>query len=1036
VPGLIKNTVEIPLGLGIQTDVDDKLLPAGKVVTLENGVWERGGEILKRVGSFALGTQYAANTPGTMPAAWQLATHKGALVSLSKAGPRPIGVYSPGTQKWVAPAGSTALDNINGVFSKLRGQVLPRRTTVYRGNSAGEGARRVSRPTSATNGTYTAVCWVEENAGAAKIWVYFYELATGKKLFEYSQSMATSTTNVRVVFVNGEFDLLYLTGANLRARLWTVANIAAGGSGWQVSGEFTLATDNGTAALDVIAQGTDLYALYCNGVNQVRIAKATGGVLGNTFTLSTLTDSVGGAVNAGAVAWMRDLSASGARSAIIGSGAQGVTVQWNITGGTPTASYTIDAAAGAPTFLSGFTATNAGTGDFAVLWDLNDRIRWGRRVGGVVLAPSTWIFSAGLASMPWLHSGQFYCLTRYDSVTQGTLFASRIPTTITDATDNTRTPSARFCSGQSVTLSTSGGTMPDVAQLSTDAFLVAANVKTRLVETPVGDTFDTGIDTITLTYNPANVNSPREFADNLYVCGGILAAFDGVTYAEEGFHLFPEITNVAQQLAGNLAITGNYQWCAVYRYTDNYGRIRRSSPSEPTDPVNMTGSNKGALVSVKTLKLHGRPCRVNDGGRAGSVVIELYRTTNNETDLFQLAAVVDNDESVDTVTFTDTAGDTSLGEDLYTGNPGNTQAEFESPPPALAVATYKDRVAIIAADDPTLIWISLPLSETEGPRFNSESTIRITDARGDLTGLAAVDDKLIAFKRDAIYVITGDGPDVAGNGSFGIATPFALGVGTVEPRSIVEVPDGVMFRSSSARAGIFLANRGLAIEYAGKDVERFVTSGLAFPAVTIADAIHVPGLTRTEFLTTLGTTLIYDYTMKLWATATNQATTAATVWNGRHAYLISTSILFVAAERTDDTFDDTSSPVGLYLETPWLALNKLKGFEKFFKVQLVGEKRIINDASDPGYILELSLYKDYNLDAFLTRQTRTMTVSDDPNLVELKFPSKLGAIKVGVGVRMNPTDGANFAGPKLSALVIQYGMKEGLRKTAYTNRTT
>lgn len=1036
--GLIKDKVEIPLGLGIQTDVDDKLLPVGKVVALENGVWLRGGEIVKRTGSYSLGSQYAANTPGNMPKAWQLATHKGAAVSLSVAGPRPIGVYSPGVGKWVAPAGSTALDNINGVFSKLRGTVLPQRMPVFRGNSAGEASRTVFNPDVATNGTYAAVAWLESTTTAETARMYVVELATGKKLFEYSQALTFGQGSVRVVFVNGEFDLIYRNGANLRGRFWTAANIAGGAAGWQPSAEFTLATDNATNVLDAIAGGNDLYVLY-NAANP-RIAKATGGVSSGVVALNTLTNSGGGALNAGQLAWMRDLSASGARSAIVGSAAQGVTVQWNITGGLPTASYTMDAAAGQPLFLAGATITNNGTGEFVVLWEVAgppQSIRWGRRSGGVVSGPSTWILSGGLASTMWAHSGAFYILTRYDSAEQGTFFVSRVPTNITDATDNTRTPSARFCSGQAVTLSAVTFSLPTVTPLSTDVILAGANVKVRLVSSPGVEQFDTGVDLVRLTYNPANVNSPREFADNLYVCGGMLCAFDGITYAEEGFHLFPEQPTVVQQVGGGLELLGTYQACALYRYTDNFGRVRRSPVSDPVQ-FTMTGSNRGAQVTVKTLKFHGRPCRVNDGGRPGSVVIEYYRTTNNVSDLFQLAAVVDNDESVDTITIVDTASDVSvaLSEVLYTGNPGNTQGAFDTPPPVLACVPYKDRLAVIDADDPTLIWVSLPLSPVEGPRFNAESTIRIDDSFGGLTGLAAIDEKLIPFKSNAIYAIAGDGPDVNGTGSFGIAQFVGKGIGCVEPRSIAEVPDGVLFRPASKRAGYHLVNRGLALEYAGKDVEQFITGDIA-SFVTIADAVHMPDLARTDIMTNLGTTLSYDHTLKLWATSTNQAALAATEWNGRHLYQANTGFLFLIAEQpNDDQFDDTSSPVELYLETPWVALNQLKGYERFYATQLVGEKRIIEGSGDPGYIADMTIWRDYDKSTPLAHQTRTMAVTDDPNLLELKYSAKLSAIKVGLRIKMNPIDGSNFAGPKLSTVVLRYGRKEGLKKTAYTNRTT
>lgn len=1029
-----KAKLTIPFGLGLKTEIDPKLLPVGNVPRLENAVWTRKGELLKRPGSTSLGTQYAANTPGSMPAPWQLATHKGALVSISKAGPRPIGVYSPGVNKWVAPAGSTALDNINGVSSKLRGQILPQRTPIYRANSAGEGARRVSRPTSANNGTYEAVCWIEDNASTSTVWVQFIELATGKKLFAYSQQMASTTTNVRVVFVNGEFDLIYITGTSIKARFWTAANIAAGSSGWQVSSEFTLSTEGAlTAAMDVIVTGTDASVLYCNATNP-RIVFAAGGVSNNSFVVSTLTNSTGGALSSGTVAWMRDLSGSGKRSAIISSGSQGTTVQWGIGGGTPTASYTMDAASGANTFQTGFTITNNATGEFVVLWEPSPAvgIRWGRRSGGVVSSPATWILSAGLASMPFLHGSDFYSLIRYDSTTQGTFFAIRVPTNLSDATDMTRTPSARFCTDAAVTLSSSGGTMPDVSTISTDVYRVSANVKTRLVESPTGDQFDTGIDDIALTFNPITVNSPREFADNLYVCGGILAAFDGQTFAEEGFHLAPEITGVTQQVGGNLAALGNYEAVVVYRYTDAFGRIRRSQPSIPV-AFSMTGSNQTALVSAKTLKLHGRPCRTNDGGRPGSVVIELYRTTNNETDTYSLAAVMDNDESVDTITFTDTASDASLGEDLYTTG---GVLEFQPPPAPMAVVPYKDRLALISSEDPTLIWVSLPLNETEGPRFNDISAIRIDDSHGDLTGLAVVDDRLVAFKRDAIYAIVGDGPDVNGNGTFGIAQLIASGMGCVEPRSIVQTPDSVMFRPPAFSKGIMILNRGLAVDTdTGDDVQGYLIEG-----VSVADAIHLPDVLRTKFFLNTGTTLVYDHTIKTWDTDTNQSATAATVWRqpteetGRAAYQIPTTNMFVVVEDASNAvFDDTSSPVEMYVETPWLSLADLKGFFRFDRIQLVGETRT-GDVS-AGYIVTVSLFKDFVDTAFYSA-SKTMLVTDDINAVEVRYSSKLSTLKVGVRISMNPVDGSNFAGPKLTAMSIWYLTKYGLKKIPSGNRLT
>src|SRR6185295_2874886 len=276
-PGQPKDKLEIPLGLGVKTDIDDKLLPVGKVFKLENCIWEVGGEVIKRQGTLALGTQYAAGTPGTMPQAWQLATHKGALVSLSVAGPRPIGVYSPALQKWIAPSGSNNADLRNGAASKLRGQVLPLRTPVYRSNAAGA-TTTVYATDEATDGTYTLVCWTDSVVSAnATIRGQLVENSTGKTLFTFARAQSTGNGVARACFVNSEFRLVFIDGANVKYVTWTLANINNGS--FSPSAEFSLATDATVYWLDVIAapNGTDMLVLYDGATTRI-VKRDSGGV--------------------------------------------------------------------------------------------------------------------------------------------------------------------------------------------------------------------------------------------------------------------------------------------------------------------------------------------------------------------------------------------------------------------------------------------------------------------------------------------------------------------------------------------------------------------------------------------------------------------------------------------------------------------------------------------------------------------------------------------------------------------------------------
>ena len=74
-----------------------------------------------------------------------------------------------------------------------------------------------------------------------------------------------------------------------------------------------------------------------------------------------------------------------------------------------------------------------------------------------------------------------------------------------------------------------------------------------------------------------------------------------------------------------------------------------------------------------------------------------------------------------------------------------------------------------------------------------------------------MDDKLIIFKKDAIYYITGTGPDNTGaNGTFSDATFITSTVGCANPSSIVLMPNGIMFQSDK---GIWLLDRQLGTTY-------------------------------------------------------------------------------------------------------------------------------------------------------------------------------------------------------------------------------
>lgn len=1039
--GLPKQSVVIPLGQGLETDVDPKLLPAGKVTQLENMYWTAaGGEgtAVKRPGYAAMPNNYVTSgSPGTLPVPWQFAQHKGSTLALGVAGPRPVSAYSPGMGKWLTSP-VTGADGIDGLSSKLRGQLLATRTTVERSDTTTGFLSTNIKVTVATDGTLALVTWIHSLPSSNALYARFVELATGNILFAYNIAQASSVDFPRCLYTNGIFTVLWMQGGSINEAHWASATVLAG------TGAVSSTTAIGTApaapeGFDAIVNGNNLLVIYgaaAAPAGKTMMSKYAAGSPGSVTVVELLTS---GSVRIPPVSfcWVRDRGGSGKVAHVsIGSGGGGITAYWdvNLATGVPASQYAISATA----FPSGVytvaahTYSNNAAGEFIVLWQTATQPAplWigGRNSSGTITA-QVWINSASLLSTAFAHNGDFYCLIAYESATQGTNFAIRIPSQFFDSVDFTQAPSARYCSARG---NGSDRSLADVTALSSSLYLSGTVVRTRLLTQFGGNSFDLGVDLLNLQFDP-NTGTAREYADSTYVCGGLLGAFDGQTYAEEGFHVFPENPVITPTAGGSMTALGSYYYQTVFKYTDASGRVHRSNPSSPV-LVTLTAGNQSVSISQKTLKLTGRP---------GQNSIELYRTIAAPaggalaaipTNLV-LITVAANVETADTVTIVDNASDTSVANNmpLYTtGINGNAVQPSGPPPSPVALAVVNQRLAAILADDPTLIQISMPLTDFDGkgwPIFDilQISSVRIEDDHGDLNALAAMDDKCIAFKDNHIYAFSGAGPDVTGNGTWGVPVFVSHGTGCSQPRSIIETPDGIIFRSSSGRSGYYILNRGLSLQYIGAPVQAYLND-------VIVDAVFVTQLDRAMFFTASGRTHVYDMTLKLWATNTNQAAASAGLFNSVPLYQQAGQSAFsVLREDTGGSlWDENGTPNDEYAVTPWLSLASLKGYERFYKLQGIGQ-------TIGAHLLTVTMWTNFND----TTPFKTTTIqiggpgpTIDWNAWEFKLPSKATSVRFGLRCGRTPATFSDTAAANISGITIEYGVKAGLRKVASTNRTT
>lgn len=367
-------------------------------------------------------------------------------------------------------------------------------------------------------------------------------------------------------------------------------------------------------------------------------------------------------------------------------------------------------------------------------------------------------------------------------------------------------------------------------------------------------------------------------------------------------------------------VAGTYLYVAMYEWTDNFGQIHRSAPSESLSVTVGAGDPKSVTVTVPTLRLTSRP--------AASVRIVVYRTKASGTVFYRLSPIASptvNSTTVDAVTFLDQLADSAIGvnEFLYT-NGG--VLENLGPPAASMVTTYRGRMFLAGLSEPNTIAYSKYVVPGEAVAFPGEFLIRVDQRGGPITGMAALDDKLILFKESSIFVLAGDGPTDAGTqDDFGAPQLVTTDAGCSNPKSIVLVPNGLMFQTPK---GIYLIDRGLNVTYAGQHVE-------SFNGQTITGAALVPNTNQVRFTIADGSALVFDYLMGQWSTFTNHSAVDCDVWLDEFVFVKSNGLVY-KENRTLFT-DGPGVPIKLKMTTSWLAVAGLQGYQRTRRILVLGE---------------------------------------------------------------------------------------------------
>lgn len=451
----------------------------------------------------------------------------------------------------------------------------------------------------------------------------------------------------------------------------------------------------------------------------------------------------------------------------------------------------------------------------------------------------------------------------------------------------------------------------------------------------------TGVQSLSINlFDTTNSYLRAELGNNLHLSGGFIQAYDGANLVEHGFHLFPEPVTVPGPVAGH-----TYQYVVCYEWTDGQGQIHRSSPSPAVSLVQanpISGAN-AVTVTIPTLRLTSKT----------AVTCVVYRTADLGTVFYRVSsatAPTGNSTSADTVTFSDTVTDAVLIglPEVYTT--GNVLENIE-PNSVTAMVVHRNRLMVL--DSGTGQWFYSKEWSQGGPVEFSDSFVLTVDPRGGKsTAGASLDDKFIIFKPDSMFAVTGRGPDDTGNqNDFSDPVRINSDCGCTNPRSIVTVPGGVMYRS---KKGIYLLDRSLGVTYIGAPVEAY-NDDVITSSQLIADTNQV------RFTLQDGGVLVYDYLMQQWSVFTNITAVDSHLFDDKFTFATATGQVH---QETPGVFTDNGDWIPLKMKTSWLQLAGVQGFQRVYRALFLGTYATPHSVRvQVAYDLSPGLVQDHLIDS-------------------------------------------------------------------------
>lgn len=889
---LQKQVVPLTFGQGIDTKSDEKTIPLGKLRELENGVFTKTNRISKRPGQRNLSRNILGG--GTLTNGQGLINFENELVQINN---NVAYTYNESSDNWVSKGETQALTaSFDQVIKNFHEQTQPDATC---------------------NLNVCVYAWTDSRGGVRS---QVQDLVSGSVLIpDFSLNSGAASHPKCISFGNFSF-VFYVVAGTIRVRRISSINPSS------FSSETTLLTDLNVAnpRFDLtVWQQYAVIAYHTTGgalkIAYVKQNMTVAGVLDNLFNPVTFTEAPEDCIT------------------IVNDSNIHFFVGWaNATDGVRALAVNLDFStfvpateieASGPTFKN-ITGIRVGADDFRFFYEIEGTSNQYASIrsrsitdAGVVSSDFIDLLHVGLHSKAFVYDGDVYLVATHDTDEQACYFLMR-PITGKSV--------SRSLYGIGGGLSVGPG-LTEVNQAPEGTFIVPTMFKATLesVDATLYSRRGVGVVTYDFVRTSGIYDSlSRQIGKNSHMVGGIMQMYDGQSLVELGFNLYPENIEATDSASGGSMSDGTYLYYVTYEWYDNKGQLHRSAPSTPLSVVvNGGGSSQSVDLTIPSLfHTDKKPASVMFPNYSRTnVTIGVYRTENAGSIAYKVSSNSNPtfNDNTETISFTDTLADADIidNEILYTT--GGVLENFP-PPPCSAVSTYRNRLVVINDENKNELWFSKSQVTGEGIAFHPLFKILVDPAGGDCTTVQALDDKLIIFKNDSIQVTAGDGPnDLGQQNDFYAPQLIPTDVGCPFPESIVQTPDGIMFKSNK---GIYLLDRSLQTQYIGKDVEDF--NGL-----TITSANIVKDQNLVIFTPIDGLAPVYDFFQRQWGTFDNFQSQDAVIWQSQYVRLQDDGTVSVSEA---DSFLDNMVPYKLRLTSGWISLAGLQGFQRIYSLVLLG----------------------------------------------------------------------------------------------------